>query len=92
MSQIKFQPPSKSEPGFLRRQKTVLSLAKRLKSEDYDPALIDEMVAFLLPYVIEPTDRLEATEALMDASEEQFDSLLSLVGGQTSPLAGSKPS
>jgi hypothetical protein len=39
------------------------------------------MVDFLLPFVKNPEDRNLAREALLDASEDQFNELLGLVSG-----------
>ena len=42
---------------------------------------LDEMVDFLAAFVVEPEDPDEKREALLEASETQFNELLNLVGG-----------
>lgn len=73
---IIFEKPDREAPGYLRRQRQVLELRQRITG-DLTPESIDIMVEFLLPYVREPEDRDQAREALWDASQEQFDEMLS---------------
>jgi len=82
MSKIKFELPGKETPGYLRRMKNALEYAKMLQ-DNPSPATIDALVEFLLPYVIEPEDRKEARNALWDATQEQFDSLLGAIVGKS---------
>ena len=81
MSKIIFEPPAKNEPGFLRRQRKVMEFKQLAKDGDESPELLDAMIETLLPFVKEPADRTEAYEALEDASEEQFNQLLTLISG-----------
>jgi len=90
MAQLVLTPPNAEAPGFLRRQRSSLKLVQRLNEMRADPAVIDEVIAFLLPYITEPTDRAEATEALLDASEVQFREMVAALGGGAGggPLGG----
>ena len=84
---IVFQPPSKTAPGFLKRQKEAVEFGNALTSGSITPALLDDLVAWLAKYVTEPADKEEAIAALWDASEEQFielvDSLKGTPAGET---------
>ena len=79
---IVFEPPSKDEPGYLKRVKKALQLREDME-ENPNPKTVDEIVEFLIPYVKEPQDRNKANELLWEASEDQFMSLMELVGGQS---------
>jgi tRNA A37 threonylcarbamoyladenosine dehydratase len=75
-----FSPPGRSEPGFLRRTQKALAFQVEMKN-DPRPETIDKLVDFLLTYVVEPKDRVEAREALYDATEEQFNQLIDVIVG-----------
>ena len=79
--EIVFSPPSRSDPGFLRRSKIILEF-RQMQTVKPSPEMVDKMVEFLLQYVKEPKDRNEAREALYDASEERIYELISLVSGK----------
>lgn len=82
---IVFKAPGKDEPGFLRRQRQAIEFSEKLTNKPTTKT-IDAMVDFLLVYVVEPTDRKDAREALLDASEAQFGELLGvLAGGAENP-------
>lgn len=77
-----FKLPDKDTPGFLRRQREAIRFSENLK-DNPTVETVEALVNFLVDYVEEPQDRKEATEALWDASENQFMELLSaLSGGQ----------
>jgi len=84
MSVLKFKVPGKDEPGFLRRQRQALKFRGDLMS-DPSAEVIDEMIEWLVQYVEEPQDREEASEALLDATEEQFFQLIELIGSGANP-------
>lgn len=92
MSEIVFAPPGPDEPGYLRRQRSVLQFKQRLESADGVPPveLIDDLVAFLAAFVKEPVEPEAKIKALLDASERQFIELLGLLSGESSKnsLAG----
>ncbi len=81
MSVLKFSPPTKETPGYLKRLKKVLAFERKLKAKQIDPNTVDELVEFLADYVTEPTDRTEAIDLLWEASEEDFDNMLSAISG-----------
>lgn len=84
MSQIVFEAPGVDAPGYLRRQRDVLAWQARWNGQGTpSPGLIDDMLTILLPYVVEPVDREEAGEALLDATEQQINDLMDIVGGRT---------
>jgi hypothetical protein len=82
IGEITFQIPSKDSPGYLKRVKTALQLGTNLKAGDPQPETIDDIVAFLLPYITAPKDRKQAEELLWTASEEQFTRLMDLIAGK----------
>lgn len=81
MTDLVFTPPGRNAPGFLRRQRDALQFQRTIQSGDFGPELVDQMIALLLPFVEQPTDRAEAAELLLDASEEHFDVMLKAVQG-----------
>ena len=91
---IKFQAPDATTPGFLKRMKKALSFSEQIQSGKLSAELVDNLVDFLVGFVIEPTNREEAKEILLDASQEQFESMLSAVTGANAnpvPLPKEKP-
>lgn len=82
MTKIQIRQPDKSTPGFLKRAKRAVEFQSRLQDDRVDPVIFDEMIEFVLPFVVEPADRKKAREALWDASQEQFEKVMSdLTGG-----------
>ena len=77
--QLVMELPNKDTPGFLRRQMKAMELGARLKQQDM--SAFKDIVEFLLPFVTAPEDRDEAREALLDASERQFENALSAISG-----------
>ena len=78
---IRIEIPSRDTPGFLRRTKKSLELMHRASDTNNDPAVIDELVDFILEYVVEPEDRDKARQELMDATQAQFESIVAQIGG-----------
>lgn len=87
---IKFQPPTAETAGFLRRTKNALYFSERLKNGEMGSELIDGLVEFLCGFVIEPTNKDEAKEALLDASQKQFMDMLSSVMGSDTTVPNEK--
>jgi hypothetical protein len=87
VSNITFTPPTPQTPGFLRRAREAIRFSELLRQSP-TVETIDALAAFLLQFVSEPIDRGEATEALLDASQEQFQELLTSLtgGGAENPL------
>lgn len=80
--EIVFEPPTDETPGFLRLQKNVLRMSSRLQKNDVSEELVDEMIEMLLPFVVEPVDRDQAREALLDASKKQYMAMLNGIVGK----------
>jgi hypothetical protein len=87
---IILQRPGPEAPGFLRRQRAIMRFQHGLreikrndKNTDYcpDPHLIDDLVDFLLPSVVEPADRTVARELLLDLSQVEYEDVLAAYGG-----------
>ena len=88
MTKLVVELPTRETPGYLRRSKRAMEYKEKIATLGTSPALIDEMVEFLLPLVKEPTTKKEAREALWDISEAQFDEMLeSLIGKKEVPPA-----
>jgi hypothetical protein len=90
---VKFQAPDAQTPGFLKRMKKALAFSEQIQSGEVSPAVVDGLVDFLVDFVVEPKDRNKAKDMLLDASQEQFNDMLSAVTGATSavPLPKSEP-
>lgn len=86
-------------PGYLKRLKKGLEYREKLAIQEHaTPDLIDDMVEFLVEYIEEPKDRDEAHEAMMNATEEQFNYVVDMITGtgeedeDENPTADGKPS
>ena len=77
MSELNIKLPDATTPGFLRRTMEAEKYRKQIMSSgevDWD-----NLVSFLLVYVIEPADRDEARDLLLDLSREQYKDLLDVI-------------
>lgn len=75
------KPPTKKDKGYLKRQRTALNFSGKLDRMEVSEAVVDEIIEFCLPYVVEPTDPDEAREALEWATEEEIKGLLAAIAG-----------
>jgi len=57
-----------------------------------NPNIIDDLIEFILGYVIEPADRDEAREQLLDASEAQLGEIIAQIGGLNQNPTSPSPS
>ncbi len=80
-TEIAIKPPSKSKPGFLRRQRRLMELQQRLKVND--PQALDEMVRFLLDNAdeVQVPAGVDPFDAVYDLSKEDFEALVNATGG-----------
>jgi len=84
MTEIKFAPPDADAPGYLLRTRKALGFLTAMKEERaMSVELLDDMVDFLAGFVSEPKDAEEKRQALLMASENQFQELLALVVGES---------
>lgn len=90
---VKFQAPDVTTPGFLKRMKRALSFSEQIQAGKLSADMIDGLVDFLADFVIEPKDRQEVKDLLLDASQEQFEQMLAAVtgGSPAVPLQKSEP-
>jgi hypothetical protein len=73
--------PSPDSPGFLYRTKRALLLKRAL--EEITPDTVDEIVEFLVPYVVHPEDIKDKRKAIENLSQTQFIEIFgSIAGGQ----------
>jgi len=77
MSELTVKLPDAKTPGYLRR---LMQAEKHLKAIKEGTADYNELVDYLLVFVIEPEDKAKARELLLDASYEQYIDLLKLIG------------
>jgi len=77
MSELTVKLPDATTPGFLRRSMEAEKFRKQITvggEVDWD-----SLINFLLVYVLEPKDRDEARELLLDLSREQYTDLLDVI-------------
>jgi hypothetical protein len=77
MSELTVKLPDATTPGFLRRS---------IEAEKYRKQITvggevdwDSLINFLLVFILEPKDRDEARELLLDLSREQYTDLLDVI-------------
>jgi hypothetical protein len=87
----KFSFLTPEEPGFLRRQIEYLKLKAELETLPPDKAL-EKMVDFLVGFVVDPTEKKEAREAVLDLSQVEFEAALEGMAGTATPPNSSGPS
>ena len=79
--ELEIKPPTPDSPGFLYRTKRALLLQRALAEPTLSADAIDQIVEFLVPYVVKPEKEGDKREALMQASQSQFMSLFNAVAG-----------
>jgi hypothetical protein len=79
-TELHFEVPGRDAPGFLRRSRKALEFSQSL-SENPAPEDLDKMVEFLVQYVTKPEKHEDKLDALWDASQEDFEMLLSAITG-----------
>jgi len=89
---IRIEIPSRDTPGFLRRAKKSIELMQKAADPQSNPNIIDDLIEFILGYVIEPADRDEAREQLLDASEAQLGEIIAQIGGLNQNPTSPSPS
>lgn len=66
--------PGYDDPGYLRRN---MEIERIRQSND-----LGKMIEYILEFVLEPEDREEARELLLDATQEEYDTIWTgLIGG-----------
>lgn len=79
--EIEIKPPTPDSPGFLYRTKRALLLQRALAEPQMSADAIDQIVEFLLPYIVKPEGDKDKREALLMASQSQFMELFNAVAG-----------
>ena len=77
MSELTVKLPDSTTPGFLRRTMEAEKYRKQITvggEVDWD-----SLINFLLVFILEPKDRDEARELLLDLSREQYTDLLDVI-------------
>lgn len=82
-ARLQFEIPGSEAPGFLRRQREAIKYREALRT---NPSVqtMDEMVDFLLTFVVEPEDRSQARELLLDLSRDDYNRTLAAVNQEDS--------
>jgi len=80
---LQFEIPDSSAPGFLRRQREALRYREALRTSP-SVQTMDEMISFLLTFVVEPVDRDAARELLLDLSRDDYNRTLAAVNQEDS--------
>ena len=87
MSQLVFEVPDENTPGFLRRQMAANRFSELLRAGEVTGECFENLITFLLGFIVEPEDRDKAREALLDASLKQYNELLAAVTGGANPTS-----
>lgn len=77
-ARLQFEIPDSEAPGFLRRQREAIKYREALRT---NPSVqtMDDLITFLLGFVVEPTDREQARELLLDLSRDDYNRTLAAV-------------
>lgn len=78
--QIEFTPPNKQTHGYLRRQHKILEFKKILHQEP-SAEMLEKLVEFFSEFVTIPEDKAAKIEALWDATQEQYENMLTALSG-----------
>lgn len=81
-------PPDENAPGYLRRQRRLLHFQQAANEGRFTLSVLDDMIEFILDFVVEPHDRVEARTILEDLSEREFIDIINQLakGNDTPPL------
>lgn len=88
---IKIVVPTAQEKGFLRRQQKALAFAEAMRSGEPSPAMIDAMTDFIVGFVTEPVDKVDAKDAILDLSQEDFEAVIASITGSNPVPKASAP-
>jgi hypothetical protein len=81
MSELTFEVPDEKTPGYLRRIMAAGRFSEMMRAGDTGTEFYESLITFLLGFIVEPKDRDEAHEALLDATQEQYMELLDAING-----------
>lgn len=84
---MKFAIPSPQTPGYLRRLQKAVEFQSLFKSDTSNPETLEKMIDYLAGFITEPEDPIEAREALLDATQEEYMELLKATSGGGSPTS-----
>lgn len=92
VKRLVFEPPDENTPGYLRRIIARDKFTRAINTGDIGEDFYDNLIDFLLPFIVEPEDRTQAREALLDATEAQYRALLKAVNPEPENPTSPKPS
>ena len=85
--ELTFNLPDENTPGFLKRQRALMYIQANLTANP-GPDAIDQLVDFILPFVVTPPDLEDARDLLLGLSQVALVGVLEkLTSSQTSPKA-----
>jgi hypothetical protein len=87
MTELVFEIPDEKTPGYLRRVMAASKFGEMMRNSEIGAEYYENLITFLLGFIVEPVDRNEAREALLDASQEKYMELLEAVNGQANPTS-----
>jgi len=83
-AEIVIRPPGPDKPGYLRRVRETTRIQQRLRDENSVEAFDDMINHILSTAEVTVPDGIDAREALLDLSKEQFDAIFETLGGAKS--------
>jgi hypothetical protein len=79
--EIVIRPPGKEKPGYLRRVRRAMDIQKRMADEGSVEAF-DDMIDFIVTESdVSVPDGVDPKDALLDLSQEEYDSIFSSFTG-----------
>jgi len=82
--EIVIRAPSADKPGYLRRVREAVRIQERMRVDNSVEAF-DEMVDFILDTSeVQVPDGVDAKDALLDLSKEDFDAIFDTLTGSSS--------
>lgn len=87
MTEIEFRVPDEKSPGFLRRMMAAGRFSELMREGKTGAEYYNNLITFLMGFIVKPEDRDEAREALLDATQEQYMELLDAINSQGNPTS-----
>lgn len=84
---LRFKAPGRDSRGYLARMRRALEFRRQLIGEP-TPETLDALVRFLAEYVTEPAGMEQRIEALYQATQDEFETLLGALSGENGNPTG----
>jgi len=79
--------PDGKTKGYLRRLMAISKYTEMLNNNDTGPEFYENLITFLLGFIVKPEDENEAREALLDASADQYFEMMAAIKGEANPTS-----